>query len=248
MQKIIFSSYIIMLNYNDSYHECCERIKRCKTRIVGCGYCDNCVYPHLKQPCLKKSTIYCITEECLKPVQIFEECVNEDLKKTTKKALLKNLEKSTKIPLEFVFLTINPRPSITFEKFKQKVFKLLSSSLFSDHCAVFEQRGTVETGDVGRGFHAHILFKRHLPLDKGLPPSNIKRNLKQSFANYCDTNNDNIFNIRFVGEDFAFDKLDYIKGTKTGIGKDLIKKDVKQLADVVWRKENNLEPFYGSLF
>ncbi|AXH73704.1 MAG: putative replicase [Cressdnaviricota sp.] len=237
-----------MLNYDDAYHECCERIKRCRTRIVSCGYCHHCVFPKKDTPCLKKSTIYCINEECLKPVQIFEECINDDLKKTTKKALQKNHEKGTTIPLEYVWLTINPRFSVTFERFRKKVFAFLTNTTFHSHCAVFEQRGTIEQGDVGRGFHAHILFKRHLPLNKGKTPSDLKRNLKQSFKNYCDTKQNSCFNIRFIGTDFAYDKLDYIKGTKTGIGKDLIKKDVKQLADVVWRKQNNLEPFYGSLF
>lgn len=237
-----------MLNYDDAYRKVCERIQNCETRIVRCGWCDNCVFPYIwpnkYKPCLKKSTIYNITPECLKPVQIFEECLNDDLKIATKKALKKNLEKSTKIPLEFVFLTINPRPKIEFSRFKEKIFKLLNTTLFQGYVAVFEQRGTVEQGDVGRGFHAHILFKRHLPLDKGLPPSNIKRNLKQSFANYCDTKNPSCFNIQFIGEDYAYDKLDYIKGlNKTGEGKDL-----KQLADIQWRKENNLEPTYGSLF
>ncbi len=140
-------------------------------------------------------------------------------------------------------MTINPKPSIPFEKFKGKVFKIFNTTLFSDYCAVFEQRGTIEQGDVGRGFHAHILFKRHLPLDKGLPPSNIKQKFRQSLMRYCDVKNTSCLNLQFIGEDFAYDKLEYIKGLKTDQGKDL-----KQIADVVWRKQNNLETSYGSLF
>lgn len=235
-----------METYDDAYRECIKRIKACPLVYVDCVLCDTCMsYTGRKNPgsCPNKVQIYKTNDECLKPVEIFEEAINHQLLLATKKALQKNREKGTKVPLEYLFMTINPKPSIPFEKFKGKVFKIFNTTLFSDYCAVFEQRGTIEQGDVGRGFHAHILFKRHLPLDKGLPPSNLKQKFRQSLMRYCDVKNTSCLNLQFIGEDFAYDKLEYIKGLKTDQGKDL-----KQIADVVWRKQNNLETFYGSLF
>jgi hypothetical protein len=234
-----------MQSYDDAYRECIKRIEACPLVYVDCVLCEHCIsYTGRKNPgrCPNKVQIYKINDECLKPVQIYEEAINQRLLLATKKALQKNLEKGTKVPLEYLFMTVNPKPSISFEQFKGKIFKILKTSLFSQHIAVFEQRGTLEQGDVGRGFHAHILFKRHLPLDKGLPPSNLKQKFKQSLQRYCDVKNNSCLNLQFVGEDFAYDKLQYITGSKTDDGKDL-----KQVADVVWRKQNYLEKFYGTL-
>lgn len=234
-----------METYDDAYRECIKRIEACPLVYVDCVTCEHCIsYTGRKNPgsCPNKVQIYKTNDECLKPIQIYEEAINHRLLLATKKALQKNLEKGTKVPLEYLFMTVNPKPSISFEQFKGKIFKILKTSLFSQHIAVFEQRGTLEQGDVGRGFHAHILFKRHLPLDTGLPPSNLKQKLKQSLTRYCDVKNNSCLNLQFVGEDFAYDKYNYIIGSKTDDGKDL-----KQKADVVWRKQNFLEKFYGHL-
>lgn len=238
-----------MLSYDDAYVECIKRIRACPITTVRCWRCAECDkfeesrFKSRDNMCIDKQEIYVLNDSVLDPVRIYEESINEELKITTKKALRKNLEKSTdakkKAPLEYIFLTINPRPKVSWEKFSRKVFKTVQSNMFADYTMTFEQRGTIEQNDLGRGFHAHILFKRHLPLDDGLTPSNIKRNLKQSWKAYSDTTNHSCFNIQFIGADFAQDKLDYIEGYKTGDGKDL-----KCQGDIVWREKMGIDAVY----
>ena len=141
-----------------------------------------------------------------------------------------------------VFLTINPAPKITFPDFKKKLLSFLKKNIFADYCGVIEQRGnSPET--LGKGFHSHILFKRRTSQDtpKGLPPTNIKRNLKDIWKNYTDVENDSIFNIQFVPHSWAQDKLEYLLSTKKGKGK-----KEKQDYDLLFRRENDLPSHYGN--
>lgn len=217
-----------MENYDDAYKEV---VRRLRTAPMVPKW-DGNSYVQVPK----------ITEDMLEPVKIYEECINDLLKKTTKKALYAKKTTKKAPALKYLWLTINPKPSIKWEDFKTKCFKLFGTTLFASYRAVFEQRGTTEQLNVGQGFHLHILFQRHMPLNDGLPPANLSRNLKNSFKNYCATNNPSCFNLQYVGDDFALDKLDYIIGVKTGDGK-----DAKQLGDIIFRTENDLEVSYGNL-
>lgn len=66
-----------------------------------------------------------------------------------------------------------------------------------------------------------------------------------TIKNICNVQDSRVFNVQFIGEDFALDKMNYIKGGKTGDGKDL-KMDI----DDIFRKNNNLEKIYehGQMF
>ncbi len=211
-----------------------------RTRLLACRtYFDHDPCPHVcpgTPHCTNRVKMVEPTEFAVAPLQLYADFKNQEFKNSLKLAT----KKSKTCKLEYCYLTINPKPEITFINFKKKIFQLLNTKVFADHLAVFEQRGTLEN-DLGKGFHSHILFKRHTPLNEGLPPSNIKRNLKQSFSAICDVNNPKIFNIQFIGEEFACDKHEYIIGHKTGEGKDL-----KQTGDAQWRKINNIEPYYGN--
>lgn len=158
------------------------------------------------------------------------------------KKYLCNLSKQPKPkapPLTFVFLTINPKPEVGLESFMNKVQKITKSTMFADHLGVIEQRGTGET--LGKGFHAHILFRRHSPLSDSKPPSEIKRDLKRSLKNYTTINNPSCLNIQFIGDEFAADKKLYILGIKDG------EKQQKVSDDKIWRSQNNIPDTLGNL-
>lgn len=136
----------------------------------------------------------------------------------------------------YCFITINPRDNVKLEDFRAKVEKLVTRNMFKEYIYVFEQRGS-ESKEAGKGFHSHILLRRNI----SYKPSKIKENTKNTFKQVCEVNNPSILNIQFIGESFAKDKQDYITDCKTGEGKDL-----KQEIDIVWRKQFNIEPFYGN--
>jgi len=208
-----------------------RRLNDCRT------YSCHDPMPH---PCPPNCTKTVICREptwyAIEPLKLYEEVKNQEFKKS----LRTHLNKKVSVKLDYLYLTINPKPSIKFKDFQKKIQRTLQSKLFADHLAVYEQRGTPEK-DLGRGFHAHILFKRHTPLNEGLPPTNLKRNLKDSYKNICDTSNPEIFNIQFIGQDFARDKKEYILGVKTAEGK-----AEKQTGDSQWRLDNSIEPYYGN--
>lgn len=136
----------------------------------------------------------------------------------------------------YCFITINPRDNVKLEDFRAKVEKLVTRNMFKEYIYVLEQRGS-KSDEAGKGFHSHILLRRNI----SYKPSKIKENAKNTFKQVCEVNNPSILNIQFIGESFAKDKQDYITACKTGEGKDL-----KQEIDIVWRKQNNIEPFYGN--
>ncbi len=68
-----------METYDDAYRECIKRIEACDLVYVDCVLCEHCIsYTGRKNPgsCPNKVQIYKITDECLKPVKIFEEALN----------------------------------------------------------------------------------------------------------------------------------------------------------------------------
>ena len=52
----------------------------------------------------------------------------------------------------FLFITVNPKPDIPFDKFMTKMEKLANRNIFTTALYVFEQRG-VTTESAGKGFH-----------------------------------------------------------------------------------------------
>ncbi len=139
----------------------------------------------------------------------------------------------------FVFLTISPAPDIDFTDFYLKFQKFLKTSLFSNYCAVIEQRGnSPET--LGQGFHAHILFKRRTPLTEGLPPTDLKRKLRDIWKKFTMVKNPQVFNIQFIPTEYAQDKLNYILSTKTGLGK-----KEKQNYDILFREQHDIPSHFG---
>lgn len=137
----------------------------------------------------------------------------------------------------YLWITISPKKDVGFDLFKSKVEKVVTRRMFKDYLYVYEQRGSDEQ-TMGKGFHVHILLKRNLDYK----PCKIITNMKNTFKEITLVNNGEIFNWHWCPSDFKADKVEYITGLKTEDGK-----DAKQLMDVIWRKQNNLETFYGNL-
>lgn len=136
----------------------------------------------------------------------------------------------------YVFITINPRPDVSFLIFRKKIEKLVNRKMFLKYLYVYEQRGTSNT-DAGKGFHAHILAQRSLDYK----PSWVEKNIKNTCKGLCDVNNNKLLNIQKIGEDFARDKKIYIMGqNKNGEGK-----NQKQQLDIIWRNNLGIPSYLG---
>ncbi len=135
----------------------------------------------------------------------------------------------------YVWITINPKPSIKLEYFRKKVQKLVKRNLFTESQWVYEQRG-IDEASSGSGFHAHILCKRNLNYKPFKVTECIQNTCKDLVKNKkCQKT----LNIQHIGSDFMKDKLVYMLDQKTGEGK-----DKKQIIDKIFRKNNNLEIIY----
>lgn len=138
-----------------------------------------------------------------------------------------------------MFITINCwTDKVSLETFVTKCHKIAKKTCFKNVLYVFEQRGTIESGDVGKGYHCHLLVERNL----NYKPSKLCDNTKQSCSKIVkNVKSKNMLNFQIIGSEFAKDKKNYIIGqNKTGDSKDL-----KQLGDIQWRQQKKLKSFYG---
>lgn len=183
------------------------------------------------------------------PLEVLEEIKTDTLKNILRKKYHEELKPNIKKePGTYFFITINPHPEIKLLDFINKIKIYIKSILFEDHLAVIEQRGTLYADNLGKGFHAHILFKRKT-LSEGLPPSNIESKCRRSFKNYtkkcspCTTKIkcNHTLNFQTIGNTFAADKVEYLLGEKYLLGK-----PVKQEGDLEWREMNDIPTYFGN--
>lgn len=137
----------------------------------------------------------------------------------------------------YIWLCVNPGPTVTFNDFKLLVNKMITKVWIKSYVYVYEQRGINEM-EVGKGFHLHAIIKR--PDDK--KPSHCVRELSNTFKKCCDTSNFHFFQTKFIDEDEYRRKLEYILGTKESTSEN--QKDLKQAMDKVFRGKYLLKPFY----
>ncbi len=156
----------------------------------------------------------------------------------TQNAVLLKEKKAIKNNNSHLFITINPKPEVKLDDFLKVCHKISKKTCFNKVLYVFEQRGTIEGCDIGKGFHCHLLIERNLNYKPTKCITNIKSSLKKFVGN---VQNQHQLNCQVIGIEFATDKKNYILGTnKTGEGK-----DAKQDADIKWRNDKNITPFYG---
>jgi len=136
---------------------------------------------------------------------------------------------------DWIWLTVNPKPEVSLEEFRNILQKLVKRKIFQQSVYVIEQRGTIEEDNLGKGFHAHLLLKRSV--DKEFKQT--RRQVKNTFKNVCNVEHEKVFYWKECRDDFLDDKMEYIAQVKTGEGKDL-----KQKGDIIWRKDNNIQNIY----
>lgn len=149
---------------------------------------------------------------------------------------LKSEMKAAVVPSRCMFITINPKPDVALATFLTVLHKYAARSMFSRTLYCVEQRGTIESNDLGKGFHAHILCCRA----NGYPPNKVKKNTYNSFKHLVGSEASIDYGGRYC---VVANRQSYIIGSK----KDT-KKHPKQEGDVVWREKHSIEPYYGKLF
>ena len=218
------------------YQEIADRLLTCPTYKCHNPLC----FCEEESICPDIVTCRLPNEWALQPLQDYNEITKHIFKKKLASHMLGEA-KTKKEPNIYCFLTINPHNKVEFIDFLTKFQKQLKTELFTDYLGVIEQRGATDE-TCGEGFHAHILFKRHTPLNQGLPPSNIERNFRDTWKNYTDTKNSEIFNFKWIPESWGPDKKSYMLEQKTGPGK-----SSKQIQDRNFRKKFNLTEYYGNI-
>lgn len=137
-----------------------------------------------------------------------------------------------------VFLTVNPDPAVSLERFVRQIHKLAKRDLWKSGLYCFEQRGGEGTENpMGHGFHCHMLMERNCV---SLPAKQHKLRARTTCKDLCNVKQNSVFNWYECPPQFRDDKRAYILGDK---GPDPFKA-LKCKADIPWRLDNNLEPSY----
>jgi len=131
------------------------------------------------------------------------------------------------------FITVNPSENTLagFEKLKEKVDKCLSKVWVTDYAYCYEQRSTNPENIFG--LHVHILLKR------GIRPKHTEREVQNTFKSIC--GNLRHVDIQYKRKEWFNDKIEYMRGKKTGEGK-LEKVEV----DRVMRDYLGIDEIYSS--
>lgn len=143
-------------------------------------------------------------------------------------------EKAEKYRSRYIFLTVNPEPTVSLNMFKDSVAKCLKKKWLNNYCYVYEQRATT-TEDMGRGFHLHFLIDTD-----GKKYHEAIRELKNTFKKVCDVSYNSVFNIRNVKEDHFMRFIKYMVGVKNQTFK-----HAKQNVDKIWRETNHIANYYA---
>jgi len=128
----------------------------------------------------------------------------------------------------YAWITVNPKKDVSLEQLLKAVKKMYSHKWISRYMYIFE------IGDNGHN-HSHGLIK----FDE-FPRHKVVTQTKNSVKQICDINNSHCFCIRFVTEDVAYDKVQYMLGLKASNKMDAVQATEK------WRADNNIEKYYIS--
>jgi len=131
------------------------------------------------------------------------------------------------------FVTISPRPDVTFDEFFKKCQKMDKNAIFDEYVAVFEQRG-LNPEDCGKGFHLHAVISKTKERSK----ANILEKLKSTFKAVCA---DNCIRVDHLKTDKDVEQArGYILDSKS---KDGHKKET-QPYDARWREKAGIQHIY----
>lgn len=133
----------------------------------------------------------------------------------------------------FLFVTVNPKPTITYEDFHHT-----TSSIFS-HEDISQKLWSYETRSEGPnpGLHLHaLLCVPNVPHDSNW----VERKIKKRFLNLV--GNRKHIHVRYVTKDEVPNVISYIKKDKVSSSK---KKS--HAATLLWRKDNNIPEVLGEI-
>lgn len=130
-----------------------------------------------------------------------------------------------------MYVTVTPEHSTTLEQFKTTVEKWRSNRYIESVTYAYEQSGNDES-TMGNHKHIHAIVKTNET------PAKFEKNIRSNFKEIC-KNKNSIDVKKLLYQQFVNDKLEYIKGNKTGEGK-----DEKCEMDKPWRQQNNLQDLY----
>lgn len=85
----------------------------------------------------------------------------------------------------WVFITVNPKPDVSFDKFVQKVTKLVNRKMWQYVEYAYEQRS--DDAENVHGYHVHILCRRNL----NYKPSKCIKNTRNTFKGIVGNINNN---------------------------------------------------------
>lgn len=128
------------------------------------------------------------------------------------------------------WVTVNPKPDVPFEILEKEVTKYVNQKHVQGAEYVYEQRGA-SPDEAGHLPHVHMLVRTNTKNGDFIKRTtdkfkNIIGNTKHVWIKNCP-------------KAYIPDKRAYMKGHKTGDGK-----DVKCEIDYIWRQKNNLQPYY----
>jgi len=128
------------------------------------------------------------------------------------------------------FVTVNPKADVSVADFVKETSKYVDQKHVVSAEYVFEQRGSVDV-DAGQGMHVHAL------VTTSTNQADFKKRTQAKFARLC--GNEKHIHISPVRPEWMEDKRKYMRGHKTGEGK-----DVKVAIDQIWRARENLQDYY----
>lgn len=142
-----------------------------------------------------------------------------------------------------IFLTVSP-PDEYFSKkkgspldFIKLIQKQCERKFVKDYEFCIEQRGMTKK-EIGKGIHAHILFKRDLNFKPGIIKRDLRNGLSKVYlkAKVLDYN----FNFKKCGTEFAELRRAYMRGEKND------EKDAKCKMDPHFRKRWGIKDIYSN--
>lgn len=153
-----------------------------------------------------------------------------------------------KEPLDQIMNEIIPTGKIESmnESLLAKALKFSNSKMFSDYLFVIEQRKS-DFNEERRfcGQHFHFLLRRN----SQYPPSQIDRNTRRVWKDYCDTSKNpkqqrTPCHIMQCPDKYVNDKIGYMIGIKTGTKKNGEEKEKIQSVDKTFRKHFKFNDLY----
>lgn len=138
---------------------------------------------------------------------------------------------------EYIFITINPKESITFETFQEfisgKKQNLLSKKWIKDYIYCYEQRSEIENDY--KGYHLHMVLKRN-----GKKMYDIRKEFKSTLKSIMNVDNPACLNFRNISDEpDLIRRIKYITDFKADA-----EKHKKQYNDVHFRAHFNLQRYY----